>query len=222
MANKNNFLDKKNIPTIIVCALLIICASVAIFLSGYDWHREGILGGLAGIGKVDIEQTISEQREPEEWDYFDDTVFVGDSITYGIASYGYLDFNHVFAKIGLHQGTALYSKCVYTSKTNSMTISDALRIAKPGKVVVTLGINAVYSYKSDNFYTNYLSLIRKIKEATPNSIIIIQSVLPVTEKWSIDNGVNNGNERVAYINEKLAQMAEEQKCLFHKILPLSY
>jgi len=213
MINKNVNI-KNYIATAVVLLLLIISIFVAAFLSGYDWHYGNILGGFAGINPHNIEGTISEQKEPESWDYFDDTVMVGDSITYGMAAYGYLDFNHVFAKIGLHQGTALYSKCVYTSKTSSMTIYDALKIARPGKVIVTLGINAVYSYNSDSFYNNYAKLIRKIKEATPQSIIIIGSVLPVTETWANNNGISNCNNRVAYINENLSQLAAEEKCHF--------
>lgn len=213
MVSKNKNI-KNYIATAIVLLLLIISLFIAAFLSGYDWHSAGVLGGFAGINQHNIEGTISERKEPESWDYFDDTVMVGDSITYGMAAYGYLDFNHVFAKIGLHQGTALYSKCVYTSKTNSMSIYDALKIARPGKVIVTLGINAVYSYNSDSFYDNYAKLIRKIKEATPDSIIIIGSVLPVTEGWAKSNGVADCNNRVAYINENLSRLAAEEKCHF--------
>ncbi len=213
MVNKNTTI-KNYIATAVVLLLLIISLFIAAFLSGYDWHYANVLGGFAGINPHNIEGTISERKEPESWDYFDDTVMVGDSITYGMAAYGYLDFNHVFAKIGLHQGTALYTKCVYTSKTSSMTIYDALKIAKPGKVIVTLGINAVYSYNSDSFYDNYTKFIRKIKEATPESVIIIASVLPVTETWANNNGVSNCNNRVAYINENLSRLAAEEKCHF--------
>ena len=160
------------IPTIVVCILLAISATAAIMLSGYDWHDDYIIGG-GNIGhSAEIGDAISKTQEPEDWDYFDDTVMVGDSITYGMASYGYLDFNHVFAKIGLHQGTALTSKCVYTSKTQGYSISDALKTAKPGKIYVTLGINAIYSYKADWFYDNYRALLNKIKTASPESIII--------------------------------------------------
>lgn len=206
--------QKNNIATIVVCALVIISVSLAIFLSGFDWHSESVLGGFAPIGhSASIGDAIPE-AEKEDWDYFDDTVFVGDSITYGMASYGYLSFNHVFAKIGLHQGTALTSKCVYTSKTNTHTIFDALEMAKPGKVIVTLGINAIYSYKEDYFYNNYRSLINKIKAATPDSKIIIQSIFPVTETYAERNGRPDYNQHIAYANRELAKLSKELDCYF--------
>lgn len=203
------------VSTIVVCVLLVICATAAISLSGYDWHDDYFIGGGNNLGhSAEIGDALSKTDSPEDWDYFDDTVMVGDSITYGMASYGYLNFNHVFAKIGLHQGTALTSKCVYTSKTKGYSISDALEIAKPGKIYVTLGINAIYSYKADWFYDNYRALLNKIKTASPDSIIIIQSIFPVTEKWAINNGKPNCNQHIAYANQKLSELAKEENCYF--------
>ncbi len=217
----NNKLSKKkkaqrsNILTVIVCALLILCAATAIFLSRYDWHVEKVLGGLAPVGhSAEIGGALSETGEPRSWDYFDDAVMVGDSITYGMAAYGYLSFDHVFAKIGLHQGTALTSKCVYTSRTQGYSISEALSKAKPGKIFVTLGINAIYSYKSDSFYDNYRAFLTKIKNASPDSIIVVQSIFPVTQQWAIANGKPNCHQYVAYANQKLAKLAEEEGCYF--------
>ena len=205
----------KNIITIVVCVLFVATLGLAIFLSDFDWHGENIFGGFAPVGpSASISGAIPESDEKEEWDYFDDTVFVGDSITFGMASYGYLSFDHVFAKIGLHQGTALSSNCVYTSKTQSHTIAEALKMAKPGKVIVTLGINAIYNYKHDSFYSQYEELINKIKKASPDSKIIIQSVFPVAEYWANNMGKPDYNKYIAYANQKLYDLAEKNECYF--------
>lgn len=212
---KNKTSRQSLISTIIVCALLIVFGMTAIFLSGFDWHSGISLGGLSQVGhSAQIGGAIAETDKAEDWDYFDDAVMVGDSITYGMASYGYLSFNHVFAKIGLHQGTALTSKCVYTSKTQGYSISDALKMAKPGKIYVTLGINAIYNYKADSFYDNYRALLMKIKKASPDSVIVIQSIFPVTENWAINNGKPNCNQYIAYANQKLSELANEEGCYF--------
>lgn len=206
---------RNNIITVIFCLVVVVFSAAAIFLSAYDWHTDSILGsGNVGTNHTELEGTIPLAQKKADWDYFDDTVFVGDSITYGIALYNHLSFNHVFAKVGLSQSTALYTKCVYTSKTTSYTIEDALEMAKPGKVILTIGINAIYNYKSDAFYKDYLRLIEKIKKATPESVIIIQSILPVTAKWAQKNGKPNCNEFIIYANQKLYEMAQEQDCLF--------
>ena len=206
---------RKNILTAVVCVLFIVVLSFAIFLSGYDWHTGSIFGGFSPVGPSgNISGAVPESSEKEDWSYFDDTVFVGDSISFGMASYGYLTFDHVFAKIGLHQSTALYSKCVYTSKTKSHTISEALELAKPGKVIITLGINAIYNYKDNSFYKDYRTLIDKIKKATPDSKIIIQSIFPVTEKWAKNTGHPNYNKYIAYANQKLFELAKSEGCEF--------
>lgn len=208
--------QRNNLITVIFCLVVVIFAAAAIFLSAYDWHTDSILSGTNSAGKnpAGLEGTIPLASEKAGSDYFDDTVFVGDSITYGMALYNYLDFNHVFAKVGLSQNTALYTKCVYTSKTTSYTIEDALKMAKPGKVILTIGINAIYSYKSDTFYNDYLKLIEKIKKASPESTIIIQSIFPVTANWAQNNGKPNCNEYIIYANQKLYEMAKEQDCYF--------
>ena len=205
----------KNIITIVVCVLFVATLALAIFLTGFDWHVENIFGGFAPVGtSASISGAIPESSEKEEWDYFYDTVFVGDSISYGIASYRYLSFDHVFAKIGLHQGTALSASCVYTSKTQSYTIFEALKMAKPGKVIVTLGINAIYNYKQDSFYNQYEELINKIKAATPDSKIIIQSIFPVAQYWANNMGKPDYNKYIAYANQKLYTLAEKNDCYF--------
>ncbi|MBQ7798886.1 MAG: hypothetical protein IJ370_00185 [Oscillospiraceae bacterium] len=205
----------KIIVTVLVCVLFIATLGLAIFLNGFDWHGENIFGGFAPVGpSASISGAIPESNDKEEWDYFDDTVFVGDSISFGIASYNYLSFDHVFAKIGLHQGTALSSSCVYTSKTQSYTIAEALKMAKPGKVIITLGINAIYNYKQDSFYSQYEELINKIKTATPDSKIIVQSIFPVAEYWAKNMGKPDYNKFIAYANQKLYDLASKHDCYF--------
>lgn len=214
--NIKNTQRTNNIITIIVCVLVAIFASLAIFLSGFDWHNESILGSAGTNGNLaGLAGTVPVSDKKADFDdYFEDTVFVGDSITYGIASYGYTSFNHVFAKVGLSQNTALYTKCVYTSKTVSHTIENALKMAKPGKVILTIGINAINSYKSDAFYNDYKKLLKKIKSATPDSVIIIQSILPVTANWASNNGKSNCNQYIIQANQKLYEIAKEEECYF--------
>ncbi len=214
--NIKNTQKTNNIITIIVCVLVAIFASLAIFLSGFDWHNESILGNAPGGNNVaGLSGTVPLSDKKADFDeYFEDTVFVGDSITYGVAMYGYTSFNHVFAKVGLSQNTALYTRCVYTSKTVSYTIENALKMAKPGKVILTIGINAINSYKSDAFYSDYRKLIGKIKSATPDSVIIVQSILPVTANWAANNGKSNCNQYIIHANQKLYELAKEEGCYF--------
>ncbi len=204
----------KTVSTVIVCLLVLLLMPAAIFLSSFDWHT-GSLNFSGGLGSISQSgEGFLKENKKQDWDYFDDTVMVGDSITYGMALYGYLDFNHVFAKIGLHQSTALTSKCVYTSKTQGYSISEALKKAKPGKIIVTLGINAIYSYKTDSFYDNYRALLSKMKKASPDSIIIIQSIFPVTQSWAVNNGKPNCNNYIAYANQRLSELANDEGFYF--------
>lgn len=201
---------KNNILFIVICVLLVINVVLAVYLSNFDWHTNHFLGGFAANptpNQQTFETAIPQSNKADD-SYLDDTVFVGDSITYGISSYGYKSRDYVFAKIGLHQGTALNTKCVYTSKTTSYTIADALSMAKPGKIIVTLGINAIYSVYNDSFVSNYQKFIDKIKEASPDSVIILQSVFPVSRNWAASNRPD-ANNRVAYANDRIAELSEQ-------------
>jgi len=76
---------------------------------------------------------------------------------------------------------------------------------RPDVIYVMAGINDLRNGASDEtILHNHRLIIRKLKESHPESLIIIQSILP-TRQPKIPN------TRIRHINERLAQIAKEQQ-----------
>lgn len=72
--------------------------------------------------------------------YFDDAVFIGDSLMMGLGAYGVVDKVKVLADIGLNLDTVLSKQCI-TTPTGMVTVLDAVNLKKPGKIYLMMGSN---------------------------------------------------------------------------------
>jgi len=148
--------------------------------------------------------------------YVDSIVFVGDStiaemINAGVLKNGTetdqvwtgengdlpLDYNIDTATVVCSKGGKL------------LTIASAIEERKPEYIVITLGINNGVPYcTEENFKAYYQKLITSIKDTSPNARIILQSVLPVSEKYAKNtSGVTA--DKIDTANEWIADLAEQ-------------
>jgi len=111
--------------------------------------------------------------------YFDDAVFVGDSLTVGFGLYGVVPSENVYADVGLNPDTILSKKVVQTP--NGMaTVLDALKLKKPGKVYIMLGANGIAWTSPKTLSQKYETFLTKVVEALPDATIYVEGVLHVT------------------------------------------
>ena len=150
------------------------------------------------------------ERNPDRVrsDYFDDAVFVGDSITTGISLYDIMSNARVYAKTGLGVTGILDNPFVEMNGEN-VTLSEAFRRAPPGKIYVMLGGNSIGNYDG-KLIEPFTKLIETIAEENPNAIIYIQSVLPVNEaKYKEKYHKEIKNEWIDDYNSKLKELSEK-------------
>ena len=163
--------------------------------------------------------------------YFDDAIFVGDSLTYGLGAYQVLDAGRVVAHTGINPQTILTSACIEqpdgtaaaavrcsrreaTPATNveergAPMQSMAVRAAAPHKVYVMLGSNGVAFLSQSSIVEFYGEFLDQLREALPDAIFYVQSVLPVThEKESGDS--RYANSKIDALNEALLELATEK------------
>lgn len=125
--------------------------------------------------------------------YFDDALFIGDSRTEGFMMYSGVDNATYYAYKGLSVRTA-FTKNVIRAKDGSMTtVENALKQQSFGKVYIMLGINELGWPNTDVFIEEYSKLIDTVKATSPNAIIYIQLIMPVSEKKAGDAVYNNDN-----------------------------
>lgn len=143
--------------------------------------------------------------------YFDDSLFIGDSRTVGIAEYGYLENADFFADVSLSVYKVLNKK-LPVSGNNRINLETLLTENKYGKVYVMLGINEL-GYDFENTVKKYEELLELIRKMQPEAIIYICGNLHVTEKQSLSDEYFN-NENINRFNSAIAQLADGENSFY--------
>jgi lysophospholipase L1-like esterase len=127
-------------------------------------------------------------------EYVDKFVFLGDSTTYGLGYYDIVNDNQVWTPAS---GTLTLDKwdistIVYPDDGTEISIKDAATKKKPEYLLITLGVNGISFMDEEYFIKEYTSLVLAVKEASPNTKIILNSIYPVTAAYSAGgNGITN-------------------------------
>lgn len=144
---------------------------------------------------------LSNARATSEADVYTATqsilsscTFFGDSTTYGLHRYNAqnngkhgdnyytLQDSQIWTPSDgtFYLGNVLKASVYINGK--SILLSDACRQFKPQKLVLTVGINGLASWTKDGFFSCYQKLINTVKTASPNTMIYLQSVYPISPK----------------------------------------
>ena len=160
--------------------------------------------------------------------WFDDVVFLGDSITAGLAIYaqnrGVLGNAAFIATPGYSIKDAISSlevssPDVYYNGT-AVRPEDGIALSGKHKVVIMLGINDL-CYGVDSTLTRYRQLIANIQAKNPHVTIYIQSISPITTTCSIADG-NLNNDNIRRYNEKLKGICAELGLIFVDVGSIMY
>lgn len=139
--------------------------------------------------------------------FFQDAVFIGDSRTEGLGLSGLMGKATFYAYKGLMVDTA-FTKQVINEGGQKLTVVDALRKHKFGKVYIMLGVNELGWPSEDTFIKRYGKLVDEVKKIEPSSKIYIQSILPVSKAKS-DKGIYT-NERIRLYNRLIKEMCAQK------------
>ena len=139
--------------------------------------------------------------------YFDDAVFVGDSLTIGIQNFS--GFNAQFLCMGGLNTKNLETAALPNGKSVLQSIKDREHL---GKLYIMLGTNEVAFNEMDSFMERYSQFIDKVREKFPDVIVYIESIMPVTKETSQTTGIKN--DRITIYNEALLKMAKEKQCYY--------
>lgn len=128
---------------------------------------------------------------------FNGDVFVGDSISDGLAYYDFIDSSNVIAKLGF---TLLKAE-------NEV---DKIASLKPKNIYILFGANDMDAKLSSEMFTQrYEKLIKGIKAKSPNSKIYVQSILPVSDK-AVKSKPYLNSARINEFNNALKKMAKKE------------
>ena len=153
--------------------------------------------------------------------FFDDALFIGDSVTEGLRLYC-----NAYGGLG---GAKFASRASYGTVNESggavrlqlygvsTTVDQIVANYNPGKIFIMLGTNELY-FSTSTLISYWNSYLAKVRSAAPNAQIYIQSVFPIyTNGQNSSTGVTNKN--VEALNVALRQFAANNGCIFLDIAP---
>ena len=165
--------------------------------------------------------------------YFNDAVFIGDSISYGFELYVTEKRANGETVLGeakfLTSGSLSYGNSLWdvsdesvhpTYNGEKMKLEDAIAQIKPGKIYILLGTNDVALYGVEQTIANADTEISRMLEASPGAEIFIMSTTP---KYSpaesdVDGALNNAD--IDALNVAMRNFAVEKGYNFMNIAPL--
>lgn len=159
------------------------------------------------------EQT-SEPKKEVDSSWFDDAVFVGDSVTLKLSYYadnGSLGKAEFLCAGSLGYGEALEDidakgNVHPTYEGKKYTVDDGVKMLGAKKVLIMFGMNDIGLYGIDDTIKNMKTLTARIAEKSPDAEIYIQSVTPMLESMQLKD---LNNKSISEFNTKLKAEAEK-------------
>ncbi len=151
-----------------------------------------------------------------EWlasSYFDDALFVGDSITEGIKLYDVMNNATVLSSTGVNLDS-LYTKAAITLVDGSkVPILEASKSYSPGKIYLMMGVNSLLS-DEESFRAAYARVVDTLVSQHPDAVFYIQSILPVTANYEKRQNAVADNAKIDRYNAILKELAAEKQVYY--------
>lgn len=163
------------------------------------------------------EDEVSKEEVDSSW--FNDAVFIGDSITLKLSYYadnGSLGEAEFLCSGSLGYGAALKDidaegNVHPTYEGEKYTVDDGIKMLGRKKVFIMFGMNDIGLYGIDDSIKNMKTLIGRILEKSPEADIYIQSVTPMLGDMQLKD---LNNDSISEFNKKLKAESEKLGCKY--------
>lgn len=198
---KNRILACLTAPTLLLAAPLA---------TGRAWEPDGAALFLS----------LEEDGAMEE--FLSGTYFFGESTTAHLARRGgVLDTprhrSHVWKD---ESGTRMLDRRILASfvdctlpggSVRQVSLEEALQLTKPPRLVLSFGLNGLlYFHKNQTaFLGDYRRLIQRVRELSPDTEIVIQSIYPVRENGVFTLPPETLNAYIEVLNTRLFELARD-------------
>lgn len=154
---------------------------------------------------------ILPETEPADDAYMESIVYLCDSTLYHLYSKDLVERSRIWTGKEYTQ-TLDYQDTVKILDTTDNTehpIREMARIHKPERMVICLGTNGIDWMSPDDVYDEFCDLIKGIKEASPDTEIIIQSIMPMTPDMYGWSRASFDNAKITACNAKVLKAAAD-------------
>lgn len=173
------------------------------------------------------EPITQERLDAGEFDsYFNDTLFVGDSMTDLLSNFvrskrytekEYLGNARFFGVSGMNIKIACLDDPkagrFYTYQGKHVSISQLINACAPKRVFLMLGVNDVTDRPRETVLEHFALLIDALQEKCPDVELVLQGVLPITYRYCNNKKGADVNEYNGF-NAYLGELCEEKGVAF--------
>lgn len=155
------------------------------------------------------------QRKQAPRSYLDSCVFIGDSLTVGLSSYGILPEKSVVAQIGLNIdkiNTATVP--ALNAGDPDMTVLEAVVSRAPENIYIMLGSNGISWLSNEFMIKEYSAFIDGLKGVLPDANYYILAVPPVAASRENHSSVPIQNSEIDAFNSELLKLANDKEIYF--------
>lgn len=202
---------KRRLTNLIIFAVIAVLL-IIIFVSCGGEKDEIITETVEIKTQPSATSEVSNESSSQTYeDFYQNSVFVGNSFIDGMEIYEFFDDADYFAKVGLSVNDAM------TESTDNGTVPviDELDSQKQyDKVFMMFGENEVGWPSSQTFVNQYAKLIEKAKKYQPDAEIYLLSITPISEKASEEALDGATNENIVKFNKLIKGLAEEEEVTY--------
>lgn len=153
--------------------------------------------------------------EPLDMSYFDSCAFVGDSLSVGLSSYGFIPEKSVIADIGMNIDKINTATLPSPNPdVPGKTVLEALKERNPQNVYIMLGSNGIAWLSNEFMINEYSKFVDKVKAELPEAKIYILSIPPVAEGRETAASYAIQNSAIDAYNSELLKFANEKNLNF--------
>lgn len=206
----------------LLCIVFAIIAAISTGCSGgcagSDSTESGSQSDTSALSPSPVPDSVTLPETADAGQaYQDKLTFLGDSLTAHLVSRGVLTDGQNTKQVWRTKDNMLNLDSPITSAKINLpgtdryvTIAEAAAELKPEIHIITLGTDYGVSYLVEtDFKAYYTKLVRAIQEASPNTVILLQSIFPVTAGCKVLS-----NEKIDRANGWVKAVAAENNCRY--------
>lgn len=151
-------------------------------------------------------------------EYLDQFVFLCDSPMYWLKLYELLSDGYATQQIWTGpEGTmtlAYQSDYAILDPADGVErpIREVVERHRPAYLMITVGINGVSFMDEEYFVSEYTDLVADIQEISPDTVIVLQSILPISPRYRYWGNITN--EIITRANGWILKIAEDRGCYY--------
>lgn len=157
-------------------------------------------------GKILATDNPNAAKEEIDQSFFENSVFIGNSMVESMEPYGLLENTDYFGKVGLNVSSAQNT----AASNGNVPIVDELDQGKQyKKIFFMFGENECAWPSVETFKADYSKLIKKAMRYQPNAQIYLLSITPMSKTASEESQDGANKENIEEFNEYIEEVAQK-------------